>query len=395
MDTSQEEINRVPGATVLKPDLEFIRTLKESGGDSLKNCYQCATCSVVCNLASVNHPFPRKQMIMAQWGLKDDLLDDPAVWMCHQCNDCSTNCPREAKPGDVLAAVRNYSFQHFAFPSFMGKALANKSSLPFLFLVPVLILFGILLGGSTDNGYKYLFSIVGDVDYARIFPHGAMDSLFVGGNLLIFSFAAFGLMRFWRGMKKYNPGKGPGFIPALIATVGEIGLHGKFSKCEENKGLYLGHLLLFYGFIGALVATALNFLLTVIIKFLGSPWYLVSPIDFPNPIKLIGIAGGIGMIVGGWILIKRRRSESEEVGISKYNDWLFLNVITLVGLTGLLAWILRVLHLPLLGYIDYYVHLVLVFFLLWYAPYSKFGHMFYRTLALVYTKSVGADNPRK
>ena len=32
----------------IKPDLEFARALEEAGGESLKKCYQCATCSVAC-----------------------------------------------------------------------------------------------------------------------------------------------------------------------------------------------------------------------------------------------------------------------------------------------------------------------------------------------------------
>ncbi len=101
------------------------------------------------------------------------------------------------------------------------------------------------------------------------------------------------------------------------------------------------------------------------------------------------------MIIGGWILIQRRRKGGDEVGTSTYHDWLFLIVITLVAVTGMLAWLLRILKLPLFAYGDYYLHLVLVFFLLIYAPYSKFGHIFYRTLALIYAKSKGKDTPRR
>jgi len=384
----------VPEATILKPDVDFIRRVKDAGGDTLKKCYQCATCSVVCNLSPEKNPFPRKQMVMAQWGMKDQLLGDPSIWLCHQCNDCSIQCPRQAKPGDVFASLRAIAFQHFAFPSFMGKALASRSALPLLFLVPMLVLLGLMIAANPNLSYIFQFS--GEVDYARFIPHGLLEMLFIGGNVLIFAFAAVGLLRFWNGLKNHNPkGEGSGFVPSLIATVFEIAGHTKFTKCEANRPRYLGHMLLFYGTIGAAITAGLALFFTVILHKLGSSFYLTSPIDFPNPIKILGIASGIAMFIGGCILISRRRSGKDEVGGSGYDDWLFLNVIFLVGLTGLLSWILRLIGVPIIAYINYYVHLVLVFFLLWYAPYSKFAHMFYRTLALVYAKGAGLDVPRK
>jgi len=39
----------------------------------------------------------------------------------------------------------------------------------------------------------------------------------------------------------------------------------------------------------------------------------------------------------------------------------------------------------------YLVHLVLVFTLIAYAPYSKFAHLLYRTLAYTWAKSVGRE----
>ena len=136
---------------LIKPDTQFINYLKKNGGDSLKKCFQCATCSVVCSLSPEEKAFPRKEMIAASWGQKDNLLSDPDVWLCHGCSDCSTYCPRGAKPADVLAAIRSYIVEFFAFPKFMGSILREPKYLILLLLIPFLILFGILyvnLGGD-------------------------------------------------------------------------------------------------------------------------------------------------------------------------------------------------------------------------------------------------------
>ena len=107
-------------AVVLNPDRKFLKSILAEGGADVKKCVQCATCSVVCDLSTGRTPFPRKEMLWAQWGLKDKLFGDPDVWLCHHCNDCSTNCIRGARPADLLAAVRHQAVRHYAMPKFLA-----------------------------------------------------------------------------------------------------------------------------------------------------------------------------------------------------------------------------------------------------------------------------------
>ncbi|MBE0586184.1 MAG: 4Fe-4S dicluster domain-containing protein, partial [Desulfofustis sp.] len=120
----------------VQPDLTFIKYLKGAGGDTLKKCYQCATCSVKCPLSSDEKPFPRKEMIWSSWGMKDNLVADPDVFLCHQCGDCSTYCPRGAKPADVLGAIRSYAYTLYGWPSGLAKLASSAKGLPVLIGIP-------------------------------------------------------------------------------------------------------------------------------------------------------------------------------------------------------------------------------------------------------------------
>jgi len=84
-------------ATVIKPDLEFVNEIINNGGESLKKCYQCATCSVVCNVTPEGNPFPQGDGARPV-GSEGEARNQPDVWLCHQCSDCTAYCPRGAKP---------------------------------------------------------------------------------------------------------------------------------------------------------------------------------------------------------------------------------------------------------------------------------------------------------
>ena len=59
----------------------------------------------------------------------------------------------------------------------------------------------------------------------------------------------------------------------------------------------------------------------------------------------------------------------------------------------MIVWVLRLAEVTKVGYGVYFIHLVVVFALLMYLPYSKFAHLAYRLTALVYAAESGREKP--
>ena len=108
--------------------------------------------------------------------------------------------------------------------------------------------------------------------------------------------------------------------------------------------------------------------------------------------SIITTTSGVAILIGCSLLVIRRWTNRDEVGANGYTDHLFLYVLFLASLTGLLSWLTRLTGIAPLAYVNYFIHIVCVYFLLWYMPYSKFAHMFYRGLAIVHARSIGRVN---
>lgn len=381
------------------PDLAFIRRLREAGGDTLKQCYQCATCSIVCELSTQENPFPRKEMLWAQWGLKDRLIADPDVFLCYQCNDCSKRCPRGARPGDVLAAIRTDIYRSFSVPAFMGDALSRSEALPVLLFVPAALLLALLgLQHHSLEGLARLFDS-DTVTYSEFLSIRNLEALFISGNVLVFLAAFAGFARYFRSLRA-GAGEGTAvrksFFPALVAVIVEAVNHARFASCSQNRPRRTLHMLVLFGFFGAM-ATAGFALLFMLYWEMRHPGEHYTGLGLLNPIKWLGVGSGLAMMIGTTTMIQRRTIAPNETGGQGYADRLFVWMIFLVALTGLATWAFRLASAPFLAYPTYFIHLVVVFFLLWYMPYGKFAHMVYRGLALVWAHQMGriAARPAK
>lgn len=369
---------------VAEPDLKFTRDLIAAGAGDLKKCYQCATCSVACRIAPDNNPYPRKEMIWAQWGLKDRLLNDPDVWLCHQCNDCSTQCPRGANPGDVLKAVRKMTIQENSWPSFLGKLVGTPTLFIPAVAVPIIVVLFLVF---INQGFKF----PQPVHYGKFIDYMYIQVIFTAALIFAVVSMAISLKNYWHGLESNNPvdvgNARKAFIPSLIEAFSEILPHTTFKECQANNIRYTAHLLVFWGMLGLLVTTA-------IVAFNIDILHIAPPSqNGPGtvPIKIFGNVSAISFVLGLGIMLMRRLTAKDQAGGSTYFDWFFIFVIFGTGVTGLLTELIRWAGSAGGAYILYTIHLMFVLALLLYLPFSKFAHLGYRTLAIVWGKSAGRD----
>lgn len=381
-------------ATVIKPDLQFVNEVIKAGGESLKKCYQCATCSVVCNVTPEGNPFPRKEMVLAQWGQKDKLIASPDVWLCHQCSDCTAYCPRGAKPGEVLNAIRKQSIKEVAMVPLFAKIATDPKLIWLLFAIPA-ALFYVILMVLGNAGFTAPRAEGGIMAYHKFVPVPVIDAVFILTAAFAGVSAFVGIKKLWTGMKaQAGEAKGTGsplghIVPAVVTILA----HKKFADCSVNRLRQWGHLLLFYAFAGLAVVT------TAAIAYLyGFEWFGIqpfgpfhfgeSPYPMSDPVKILALVSSVAFALGVVIILLNRFAQAGKAGMGSYFDWIFLTIVIGVGATGMLSWGLRVADMEI-GYFVYYLHLVFVWSLFAYAPYSKFAHLFYRTTAMVFARYTG------
>jgi len=360
---------------IISPDLDFVNELIEGGADTVKQCMQCANCSVACELSPDDSPFPRREMILAQWGQKEELTEDPNIWMCFGCTDCSIQCPRGARPGDVMAVARKEAIRRFSPLGFIQKWLSHPKYLPVLVAIPIVI-WGLvyLLFGDASGTESY---------FDGIFPPGILEPVLGAMTMLGSLIFAVGAWRYWKTLLAKHPAPaGANLIGSVIGGIKDVLTHKRFYSCESGNTRAIGHMLMLFGFLLILTGGT--------IVGMGFMFHVLSlPLDFFNPFKIMLNVGAVMLIVGSWMLIQYRMTRPERQMKGTWYDWFFMVALFGTAVTGLLTEALRYLDLKAVAFGVYFIHLVFVFNLLGYAPWSKLAHLCYRTVALIHARYTG------
>ena len=176
------------------------------GGEKIKECIQCGTCSASCATSYAMDYTPREVIAALRAGLLDRVVKSNTIWLCSSCYYCTVRCPAGVKLTDVMYELKRLAVE---FGYVEKRAKAPVVSKLFVDLVD-------------KNGRMSEVSLVG--------------KFMLKTNPL----AAIGMMP--RAWKLLTRGRMP-LIPhrikriseleKLVSTTSEIGLHAGTGKIEK------------------------------------------------------------------------------------------------------------------------------------------------------------------
>lgn len=360
----------------------FATEIKKYGADSFNACYNCGSCTAVCNLTDKDANFPRMFIRYGLLGKKEDILDSKEIWLCYSCGDCSETCPRKADPCEYMAALRRYAIASYE-PTGLTKLMFKSN--PFALIATILL--AVILG-------FFVLTLKPDEVVARwIFNFMPFEILHDMG-MIIFGFTGLvvviTLLRMFLHLRKSmggseNSGEDSkfGFFNAVKKVSIELGIMKRYQDCDKEEDSYwfkkpwfvkpwFVHWTIMWGFIGLLLATSLNFAFK-------DPATLVW-----WPTRILGTITGLFLMYGTSLALYYRITKpTKSYGDIKLADWWLLIFLWTAGLTGFWLEIAVVVYAPtMINHIIFIIHTIISMELVLLFAFSKFAHAVYRPLAL-------------
>ena len=364
-------------------DPQFLTELKKYGEVNIESCFNCGNCSAICPLSTEEDNFPRRMNRFAQLGLRDHLLASKELWLCYYCGECTKTCPRQADPGEYMASARRYAIASYD-PTGLAKLLYTS---------PVLSVIFLLVLAAAIGAFFFQASAPMDLQTLRLFefiPSKLIHNAGIAVGIVIVLATLAGMASMWRRTFQalgYPKGTRLDWWGAIWKAFGQevLGQSRYRKDCESSavnkpwhSQKWFVHASILWGFLGLFAATALDYLLELLnVKATGTwvpLWY---------PIRLLGTISGLFLLYGTSMAFMRRfRKDDVSYEKSTSSDWIFLMLMWLAGVTGFLLEIGVYLPAAAWSYWMLLAHLIVVGELLLLAPFTKFAHAVYRSIAL-------------
>ena len=87
------------------------------GGEKIKQCQQCGTCSGSCPTAYLMDYGPREVIAAFRAGILDRVVKSNTIWLCTSCYSCTVRCPAGIKVTDIMYELKRLAIKYDAVPA--------------------------------------------------------------------------------------------------------------------------------------------------------------------------------------------------------------------------------------------------------------------------------------
>ena len=338
---------------------KFASELKKYGANDFSACFNCGNCTATCSLSTNDSSFPREMIRYSTLGLEDEIKASLKPWQCYYCGECSSQCPRQAEPGELMMSLRRWLTAKYDWTGMSG--LLYKS-LPLSIAAFVLTLVGVIAFVVSVD-----FELEKMVHFGHIFEMVAI--LTVGFVILLPNVA-----RMWY-FTILKPKTKVSFMKYLKSS-GELFIHMFTQKralgCDDNQFRWFEHFILVIGYLSLLFTT-------VVLEWFSSEYMFVIILGY--------VMSAIVFVVTIDFVSSRMKKKKEVSKHSQPSDWFFVIWLFLMGITAFVVRLFIDLDLLETNKWLYIVHLtVLVQWAVIIVPFGKWSHFLYRSFAMYFEK---------
>ena len=344
-----------------KVNPEFATELKKYGVDDFEACFNCGNCTAICSLSNEESSFPREMVRYSTLGLEDEIKSSLKPWLCYYCGECSTQCPRQASPGELMMSLRRWLTSEYDWTKLSGSLYR---SLPLTVIAFIITAIAVIAFSASES-----FNLETMMHFGHNFEIYAIAGVF--GIILLPN-----IIRMWW----FTVLKSKTIVPFKKYVTGtwELIVHMFTQKralgCDDNQFRWFEHFILVLGYLGLLFTTVFF------------DWFASESL----PVIILGYIVSIIVFIVTVDFVSGRIKKNKELNkFSQPSDWLFVIWLFLMGITAFLVRLFIDLGLIENNIWLYIFHFtILVQWALIIVPFGKWTHFLYRSFAMYFSKII-------
>lgn len=340
----------------------FSEEIQKFGAKDFHLCFNCGNCTAICGLSTKDETFPREMVRYSTLGLEDDLKSSLKPWMCYYCGECSTDCPRQAHPGELMMSLRRWLTAKYDWTGLSG--------LLYKYLAAYIVAFVLVIVG--------LIAFAGRMEWNQelIMHYGHYFEMFaIAGVFAVILLPNIARMWYFTILKPGVKASVKNYYNAFADLLEHMFTQKRFLECEKSKETqikWFEHFILVISYLALLFTTV----------FLD--WFAAKNIIV---VALGYVLSAVIFVVTAHFVYKRIKKTEALHKFSQPSDWFFVIWLFLMGITAFAVRLFIDLNILESNFWLFMVHLtVLVQWAVVIVPFGKWTHFLYRSFAMYFAK---------